>query len=262
MNGTEVLSIQVLLSQVLSAKPDAVMWVIRPEAVGLPRSINPQMAKAFKLAGYTDHIPWFTQSGPTTDAPKWLSAESLESLQATPADSKRSMRVSPLAAINETVRNTFRSGWRPADPANFNDPHFLTADITGKRLKRHIEETIASITERAGEAQSPPLDPATAGETRAGASLIADIARTVKTTGTTMIFAVAPSHPEFRDTMRPYEAEILTRLRALPGSPVIIDATSAIGDTDFADAIHPNSAGRQTLSAFIGARLPAPGTRE
>jgi len=258
MNGTEVLSIQVLLSRVLAAEPDAVLWVIRPEAVGEPRSINPQMAKAFRYAGYTENVPWIVDGRVVEGAPPFLDAESVEALTASPATLKLAMRTTPLAAVNERVRDAFRDGWRPARPDNFVDPYFLTADITGGRLDRHVEETVSSVRERAGDPREPhtPVEPGD--DRRAGVPLIAEIARAVRAAGAQMIFAVPPSHPDFRAIMRPYEREILGRLRDLPQAPAVIDATTALDGAGFADAIHPNAEGRERLSVFIGERLPAP----
>jgi len=258
MNGTEVLSIQVLLSRVLAAEPDAVLWVVRPEAVGEPRTINPQMAKAFRYSGYTEHVPWIAGGRVTEGAPPFLNAESVEALTASPAQIKLSMRTTPLSALNGRVRDAFRDGWRPARPDNFVDPYFLTADITGGQLDRHVNETISSVRERAGEPREPRTTVEPGDDRRAGVLLIAEIARAVRAAGAQMIFAVPPSHPDFRAIMQPYEREILGRLRALPHAPAVIDATSALDGAGFADAIHPNAEGRERLSVFIAERLPAP----
>lgn len=243
VNGSEVYTVQVLTGKVMSARPRAVLWLVRPELIGTPLPLNPQLARCLAYTGYREHTPWL----PDGPYPEGLPAESLEGLRATRGEIELSLRTAPLQQLNDVAREKLTKGYRRGEPSDFVAPFELVDDLRGARLERNLREVSATIAGRVG------------GEgDRAGWRLIESWAASVRGAGVRPIVVIAPSHPGIAGAAGPAERELARLLAgaAADGSLGWLDASGVLGAEQFADAMHPNAAGRARLSGWLGERLP------
>lgn len=252
INGATREQIRVILPKVLATKPDAVVYVLRVQAIADPPPLPIDLAYAYALGGFPSAWPngWVDPSVPG------ISARTMEGLDATELDAKLHFRGALVYRFNDLMHERFSGKTKLPAPDNWRDAHHMTGGITGERLERHIKTMEDEV---AGAARmSDPAFPATLESNERD---LAEIVAEIRRAGATPVLVIAPVHPRLRDS-RPYAEvgarldqrvnELVDRDRALR-----VDARLLLEADDFADAQHPGPSGREKLSEFIGKNLPS-----
>ncbi len=236
ISGCGLSEVRLLLPKVLASRPAAVAIGVRPEDMGRVDDPNIDKAYAYAMGGFVSAWPadW-TQA----DLPG-ISEETYKVLRSTRLEQELHFRTAPLNVLSQEVRHRFRRGLRQTSPDNWTDPYEVEFDLTGERLDRHIN-AIRQLTEVL-----------LAGKDRTGAKLIYSFAADIHRAGATPILIVLPLHPLLRDGLEPAIATLGTLVEdvAREESGMVIDASDMLSAHEFADAQHPNAAGRARTAAF------------
>jgi lysophospholipase L1-like esterase len=239
--------IRVQLPKILAARPAAVAFGLRPEDMGRVDDFDLDKAFAYAMGGFVAAWP---QNWTRADLPG-ISSETYEALRASPLAQDLHFRTAPLNIINQEVRVRLRRGLRRVAPNNWVDPYEMAFSVRDERLDRHIESTEHDMQQRL------------AGGANEGAQLTATLAAQIRAAGATPVLIVLPMHPGFRASMEsqvPALRALLSKI-AQDQSGIMIDALDLLSAEDFADAVHPNAAGREIYSRFLGREFaPLAGT--
>ena len=243
INGCAINEARLIMPKVLTAHPRYVVLNLLPNDLGEPSDIVLEKAYGYAVGGFASAWP----AADPTEAFPGLTEESARALRSGSIAQAIHFRSTPLDWLNREARMVVRSGVRRAPVADWDSPHELTADIGGAQLDRHFDAASEAIASR------------TATETGAGAAMIRALARTITESGACAVVCFAPQHPGLRervpgamDAIRALGAEI----EAMPGV-VFFDASELLSADEFADAVHPNAAGRDAFSRAVGARIAA-----
>ena len=238
INGCDLAETSVLLPAVLESAPDAMVLTVWCQDLGTSSNIPLDKAFAYALAGYASTWP----SPGWLDSIHGLTEESREALLATGFTAERHFRVAPMIALNTSVRERFNRGFRKAGSDDFTAPFNLLISIKGERLQRNLDDVRRRLENRL--------------QHRTGAEDLQRIADMAIQSGVTPVMAIAPMHPRLWDECADCNTRLREVLASLAPGVRIVDASELLDDESyFADAIHPNEAGRAIYSAFLGAAL-------
>lgn len=239
-NGLDILSGRLYISRVLASDPDVLVWIVRPEMMGKPRQINPEVASVMRRFGYVETAPWVESEKATSG----INQETLDRLGASDLENLVSFRTLPLRMLNEKARSRMRKGILLAKPLETDAPYQIDLEISGDKLTRHIDDVTASFEDRVGEGNS------------VGVELIERTIKQVQEASVTPVLVLAPTHPDatafteadrvFRDAMHGVVERTGT---------ILIDLTGSLAVQEYADAIHPNRPGAKSLSEQLGVSL-------
>lgn len=256
INGATREQIRIILPKVLATKPDAVVYVLRAQAITDPPPLPIDLAYAYALGGFPGAWP----DGWVTPAVPGVPAGAMKGLEADRTAAQLHFRGALVYRFNDLMHERFSGKTKLPPPDDWRDAHHMTGIITGDRLDRHIktmEEEVADSARMSDASFPATLEP----NERDLAELVAQI----RSAGVTPVLVIAPVHPRLRDS-RPY-AEVGARLSqrvdemVARSGAVRIDARLLLDEADFADAQHPGPTGRVKLSEFIGSHLPQPASR-
>ncbi|HVU88617.1 MAG TPA: SGNH/GDSL hydrolase family protein [Pirellulales bacterium] len=247
ISAASLSEMRVQLPKILSARPAAVAFGLRPEDMGRVDDIDLDKAFAYAMGGFVAAWP---EGWTHADLPG-IGSATYDALRSSPLAQDLHFRTAPLNIINQEVRVRLRSGLRKVAPDNWTDPYELAFSVRDERLQRHIESIQHDMEMRLSEGGD------------AGAQLTKTLAAEIHAAGSTPVLIVLPMHPAFRASMQPH----ITALRSLLGriaqeeSGIMIDALDVLAADEYADALHPNAAGREIYSRFLGRALaPLSGT--
>jgi hypothetical protein len=252
INGATREQIRIVLPKVLATKPEAVVYVLRAQAITDPPKLPVDLAYAYALGGFPAAWPkdWITPAVPG------LTPAAMEGLEAGQLEAQLHFRGALVYRFNDLMHERFSGKTKLPPPDEWGDAHHMTGSIVGERLDRHVkvmEEEVAATAR-----MSDPSFPATL---EANERDLAELSALIRASGATPVFVIAPVHPALR-AAKPY-AEVGARLDARVAEMqardgvVRIDARTLLDADDFADAQHPGPSGRVKLSEFIGRNLPA-----
>ena len=241
ISGCGLSEVRLLLPKVLAARPAAVAISIRPEDMGRVDDPNIDKAFAYAMGGFVSAWP---ADWTRADLPG-VSEEIYKVLRSTRFQQELHFRTAPLNVLSQEVRLRFHSGLRQTAPNNWTDPYEVEFDLAGGRLEKHID-AIRRHTEVL-----------LAGKDRTGAELIHCFATDIHRAGATPILIILPLHPLLRDGLEPAIATLAALVEevAREESGKVIDASDVLSAHEFADAQHPNAAGRAVYSRFLGQEL-------
>lgn len=235
--------LHVLLPKVLAARPAAVAFGLRPEDMGDVDSFDLDKAYAYALGGFVDAWPkdWTREDLPGIDEPTY------EALRSTRLEQQLHFRTAPLNVINQEVRLFFRRGLRHVAPNNWIDPYELEFNVRDERLQRHINDIGGTMKYHLRGGFEP------------GSSLIATLAAEIRAAGATPILILLPMHPEYVEEFAASTDTLRSLLRRVAAQQqgLVIDARDVLAADDYADALHPNAAGRELYSRFLGRAVAA-----
>ena len=240
--------IRILLPKLLQAHPAAVAFGLRPEDLGRLDDMELDKAYAYAMGGFVK--AWPADWG--RDAVPGIGEENYAALRSTPFQQELHFRTAPLNVINQQVRIRLRRGLRQIAPDNWTDPYELNFSVRDERLTRHIDTLLDNMRSRLADGAD------------GGAKLTATMAAEIHQAGATPVLIVLPMHPAFADEMR----DVVVRLRATlqeiaeRNAGLVVDALDVLSAEEFADAVHPNAAGRETYSRFLGRALAPLGEHE
>jgi hypothetical protein len=244
INGCDVTEQQMILPRLIESGPELVVLVFRPIDVGTVEDVDPNKLHAYSLAQYPKAFP------PEYDPDRLpgLSAESWRILSSTDQESLLFFRRSPITFLQEVGFNAIRQGNMQFTTGGWDEPADLAASISGARLERHFRVVIENGLERVPAGES------------AGAEHITRAVEALTSAGIQTVLVVAPIHPDVPERHKESLGQLrlmFERLTAQYGC-ITGDASDLLDADDFADAIHPNSQGRQKFSAYIGGLFPEP----
>jgi len=240
--------IRILLPKLLQARPAAVAFGLRPEDLGRLDDMELDKAYAYALGGFVEAWPtdWSQEDVPG------IGEENYRALRSTRLQQDLHFRTAPLNVINQEVRLRLRRGLRRIAPDNWVDPYELNFSVRDERLTRHIETLLDNMSSRLANGAD------------GGAKLTATMAAQIRQGGATPVLIVLPMHPAFADAMRDAVARLRSTLQEIgeQNGGLVIDALDVLPADEFADAVHPNAAGRETYSRFLGRALAPLGTSQ
>jgi len=233
--------LRVLLPKLLAARPAAVAFGLRPEDLGRVDDFDLDKAYAYAMGGFVAAWP---HRWTRADLPG-VGEATFAALHSSRLEQDLHFRTAPLNLINQELRLRFRSGLRRIAPDNWTDPYELDFNVRDERLRRHVDSILRDMEGRL------------AAGTEAGSRLIETLAAEIRQADATPVLIVLPMHPEYFDAMRRPVAELRTLLARLAReqSATVIDALDVLSADEFADALHPNAAGREIYSRFVGRQL-------
>ncbi len=260
LNGCDRGQIRVVLPKVLTARPTAAIFILRPRSIAEPIAVTHDGAFAYVLGGFPNDFPrdWIT--GPLPG----LSRDVADDLSRPVLTAKLHFRTAIATSINDGLRERLRRGIKFSRPDDWTAPFNLSTSIDGATLDRHLatleRETVDATTPVGSppREQGAPFTPDTAIHEDEMRRLIL----MTRDAGVTPIIVIAPVHPRMRTA--PVHSAVAARLREIaPGwasesGGVYADASLLLDESGFADGQHLNAHGRELLSAFVGERLPAP----
>lgn len=241
INANTPAELSVQLPTILRARPQAVGLEVRADDLGEPGTIQTDRAYAYAYAGYAARLA----------APPDLSAldrRTIEALHSSRFAQIMRFRSVPIRTLNAAIRVRLSPHLRVTRDDDWTAPFNLTASISGGVLDDHIRRTIDGVHRR------------TSGGTDTGGRTIELLVKQIADAGATPVLIIPPQHPDLRDqiaVLTDHLREKAGELAARSGG-MLIDASSLLTADQFADALHPNEAGRAELSRFIAEHLPAP----
>lgn len=237
VNGCGIGEISVLIHKLARQEPAIVAITLSPVSLRSPSDLEPDKAYAYAIGGFSASMPPEVSG----DARAWMSAATERALASDPRRAQQHFRTGLVNRFNNEARLALRRGMRSTDPSDWAAPYELEFSISGERLERHLNE----IARMWRVHDLPALD---------GVALIESVIDDLRKAGCVPLLIAAPVHPRIRSTN---EADVDLLLGVMAemcrdGVCIAIDATDWLGDDGFADAIHPNNAGRRMFSERIG----------
>jgi hypothetical protein len=239
-NGIALVGARVVMGELLATKPEAIVWILLPGMIGDFEDVHPDLGATMRLANLQTHNQWIQEAAMRESAPE-LAAQ----LGASTLRNRLTLRTTPLAILNDRVRLAAVSDILPAKPRDLDAPFRMARAVGPRALDRHLADVLSNHQAR------------TAGAERAGLDLIAKTLAEISGAGVVPVIVIAPAHERIRAELEPVTQEMrdaISGLMATHGG-FVIDASDALGASDFADAIHTNAEGRERFSAFLGEAL-------
>lgn len=248
-SGAGLPEFRIQLPKLLAAMPGAVVIGLRPEHLGPVNDIDVNKAYAYAMGGFPTAWP---DNWRPADFPE-LSPETWQALHSTPLEQKLHFRTAPLDVFNDAARLKMRRGeLRPAQIDNWIDPFEMTSSINDDRLEGHLQGVAETVRSAFDSGK------------RRGAEEVRALVQLVRESGASPVLVMLPMHPVH---VAQFGAEIdalrgfVDELAAAAGTTAI-DASALLTANEFADAVHPNAAGREKFSRYVGQHLPPALSRE
>lgn len=243
VSGCGVNEQRILLPKVLNTGPAAVVLSFGPMNLAVTDDLPPDKAYAYAMAGFPES--WPTRYS-REDFPG-LSRPSYDALFSTALQQRLHFRTAPLNWINNRLRLSLRSDLRGGTDANWTAPYQMLRPVSREVLAWHMD-ALRQAMESAGEQGRED-----------GATNLRRLIAAVSESGATPLLVIRPVHPQLRQSaaplLRPLKGRLVKWADTFQG--VVVDASTALPEDQFADAVHPNAVGRETYSRLMGAHLPA-----
>jgi hypothetical protein len=233
---------RVALPKLLAAKPEAVVFGLSPLISCAYRKFPLDKAYAYAHAGFVDAWPMEMPKASFVD----LDSECYAALISSKREQRMHFRTTPLTSFNHHARNRFRSGLRSDFTSDFVHPFEYLGSIGGSLLDTHIDK----IREAFLGCERGDAEPSLAA--------LSDLFKDVAESDVMPIAMLLPIHPRLQNLSNPRLDQIAVRLKTNLGGRLgsLVDLRELLNESQFADALHPNAAGRALLSRTIGQKLP------
>jgi hypothetical protein len=260
LNGGDRLEQAIMIPKLAQARPELVIWIVRPMLLGAPpANLHEDRAAAYRLGGFRPAWPdaWLsTKQG--------ITRESLAMLEGSEIRAKVHFRTGFIGVVGVWLKGVLRPGtFRDAEPDDWLVPAELASQAPLERLQLNIKSLaeehdkrvrLRTTDEQGRETITSRLEP------QELFRLVDHLARS----GTRVVLVRSPIHPEIRAS-KAFEPEAtqleeMARDWCASNGGLYLDAATLLEASEFADGQHPAASGRAKLSAFIGSGLPAPGT--
>lgn len=245
-NGVALVGSRVVIGAMLEAKPDVIVWILLPNMIGKFEDIHPELAATMRFVDLQEHNPWIEDPSVSTLLP-----DLVHHMKVSDVENRLGLRTTPLSVLNDKVRTLTVRDILPAKPRDLTAPFRMSRSMSPSALDRHVLDIRNSHFERIADGD------------RSGIEMINQTVQEISAARVKPVVVIAPSHDRLRSDLAPAVnemREVLGPLMAANGG-FLIDASESLAAEDFADAIHPNAAGRERLSVFVGEALAA-GLRE
>ena len=180
------------------------------------------------------HLVETREATPDEDAAYAMSG--LVDSDLTGAEAITHFRTAPLRSLDDRLRMQLASGRRSGAAADWSCPNLLTADAPPVARENHLARVRELLTADRSD-----------GELRDRIALIERMAADCERAGAAFLLCEAPIHPALRD-----DAVDLAGFDPPTDSLRFVDL---LAEAEFADAVHPNAAGRIRFSEAMGASL-------
>ncbi|MCH2137197.1 MAG: hypothetical protein MK101_11575 [Phycisphaerales bacterium] len=243
-NGTNQIETRMLADALAEAGADLVIWLMRPDMLETPRAMHADVTHAWAKGGFAQGRDWL--------GPPWVDSQTLETLASGPWETSVHFRRRWLDALNYKMRRQMRQGIRTPAPDDWNAPFNLEIELDGPRLDRHLNEISSEMT-----SAMETFDEIGEGS---GRQFITDMADDFAQRPATLGIIIAPTHPALEAQFTPIEQSVQAFLDPLAHrTGMLVGNAGGLLEADkYADAIHPDVTGRETLSQWIGQWLPSP----
>jgi hypothetical protein len=233
---------RILLPRLLASRPDVVAIGLSGTEVCRLDALAPDKAYVYAHAGFVSAWP----TGRTAADFPGLAPGSYAALRSSAPEQWVHFRTVPANWLEHGLRLALRSDLRSGYESDWIRPFTRTASIAGPRLARHLDE----IEKGLGACASVPWEQ--------GDSVLTALLEDVTTGEATPLLLLLPVHPDLRSSAAPVRARLHTLAVELgrQHSAALVDASDLLGADGFADAVHPNQAGREALSHLVANALP------
>ena len=148
-------------------------------------------------------------------------------------DQLRRLRAAPLMSLDHHLRQRLARGRRTGAEGDWTDPHRLTSDLPETARRQNIDLVESLLRNGSADFRVREVD------------RIERMRRTCRDAGARLIVCRAPIHPELRELTPSFAG-------------ADVDLSSVLTTAEFADAVHPNAAGRARFSERLGEALRGP----
>jgi len=242
LSGCGINEQRVIMPRVLAAKPKVVILGLQPEQMGYMDNINLDKCYAYAYGGFPANWPadWklfhFPELTPTT----------YDALRSTRWQQTIHFRNQPLIQLNESLRRRGLGGFRNTPANNWRNPYEMEFSLPHDDPR--LDQNFANLK----AFKKRFLDDASAKRQRS--AITREITNMISAAGARPVLVLLPIHPKMRaeyDNVWPEFQKLCGELQLETGAR-IADASELLTAADFADAVHPNAAGRKKYSEFLG----------
>lgn len=242
LSGCGVNEQRVLLPKLLAAHPAVVVLAFGPASLAVCDDLPPDKAYAYAMAGFSK--AWPERYG-TDDFPGFSQA-TVHALCSTPLEQRMHFRTAPLNWLNARLRAQMRGDLRSGATADWIRPYRMLGSVPEETLAWHLDTLRANLS-----TYGRPHD-------TNGIANMRRLVASARLGGAMPVLTILPVHPRLRDDVAPLMPALKRLLTELAQQyrGATVDASQALTADQFADALHPNAAGREVYSRFVGAHLP------
>lgn len=255
VSGCSLTEMAIQLPLVLQARPRVVVLCLQPAALLRVPRLPPDKAFAYAYGGFVDawkDEPTLARQFATPDAPG-LDAELRDALEASRWRQQLHFRTAPLTWLNRRLRGAVTGDARGDRDNDWSTPFLMTRSVRDQRLDWHLDE-VRGWWRQSGDAAENADEPCPE------ELLLAAMADAVARHDALPVIVLAPVHPQLADDARPLlDRALRMARRAVGASEQVLIACARLNESEFADALHPNAAGRATYSQVVGEQLASLG---
>lgn len=243
MSGVSINELKIMLPKVLQTHPNLVVLAFGPTNLMAADNMPVDKAYAYAMAGFIDAWP---RRFPLEDFPG-LSRESYEALFSSTFQQRIFFRTAPTNWLNGRLRAMLRKDIRSDAEADWIRPFAMLGPVSGPALAWHIDLFKQNL-------ETLPQD-VVAQRTSGIRHLVAAVSES----GATPLLTILPVHPQLRDDAAVILSDLRPLLRQLAQvhRGIIVDAADILTEEQFADAIHPDTQGREIYSLMVGRHFPS-----
>jgi hypothetical protein len=234
---------RIMLPHLFGAQPDLVVLAFGPINWLSQDDLPLDKAYAYAMAGFVTAWP---EPFPREDFPG-LSRASYQALFSSPLAQRLHFRSVPLTWLNQRLRLALRKDLRDDVEADWIRPYRMLGSVPADTLAWHVSQIRQNIHSHVVKERSLRVTNAQR------------LVQAVSEGGARPLLVVLPIHPQLRADAEPLLAWWLPRLHNMGHlfHGAVVDASAALDETQFADAIHPNAQGREVYSRLMGTHFPA-----
>ena len=244
VSGCSLVEQRVQLSLALRAKPEIVVFALGPSSLSQLQDMPLDKAYAYAYGGFCENNSW----AEILPEDAGLSSPALASLNAPRWRQHLHFRTAPKSWLNQRLRGVVKGKDAVVVADDWRTPFYMQGSVSEKQLAWHIQLIEGWWTKDRMEMVS------------AGEAILRQLGERTRAAGAAPVFVMAPIHPRLRAAAEASWRQTRPAIHRVAGELgiALIDATQTLDVEQFADALHPNAAGRQRYSEQLAADLQRP----
>ncbi len=241
LSGAGLNELQVMLPKLLTRSPKNVVFGVLPGMICKVDPLVLDKAYAYAYSGFVTSWSHAVDEGSFVS----LAPGSYAALRSTPNEQRLHFRTALSNWLDHRMRMLMRRDLRSDYTTDWVRPYTRLASIEGPRLDAYIAEVRAPLERCNTSAHSAEL------------AAVERLLAATRRSGTTPIILLVPIHPDLQAAAKPALSAFDTPLAAVAArhGGHVIATHDLLSRDEFADAMHPNAAGREKLSLHVGAWL-------